>query len=234
MIVSGLLVAHSVYAADPKCGDPGVLCYTPLEPITGFTSGMANVDLPTFLEGLFRILFSLGALLAVVMLVIGGIEYMVSEIPGVKNQGLKRAQAALWGMAILAGSYLILNTINPDLLKLDFTVRNNQTTQDTNNIPTFDACSWSTTNSSTPNVQGFSSASSCGSAVIEIAQGVQLLNTKSGNAILVLNTEAASITLFQKEISAFSKECQAVSGVIQSSFMDEGKKTALFCRYPKI
>src|SRR6185437_1918560 len=36
-----------------------------------------------------------------------------------KQDGLRRGRAALWGMALLAGAWLILYTINPQLLKFN-------------------------------------------------------------------------------------------------------------------
>jgi hypothetical protein len=90
------------------------LGYTPLEPIPGFTSN--TLDFQSLLNSVFKILFTVGALLAVLMLTIGGVEYMVAESVGKKAGALHRAQNALWGMLLLAASYLILNTINPQLL----------------------------------------------------------------------------------------------------------------------
>lgn len=114
-----LLITSGFFTTAHAQGD---LTYTPLEPIAGLTQGNTNVSVPELLNAVFKILFSLGALLAVFMLVLGGISYMASSIPGVKKMGLDRARAALFGLLILAGSYLILNTINPELVKLTFIV----------------------------------------------------------------------------------------------------------------
>lgn len=99
----------------------GVCTYTPLEPVSGFEQTGAQ-DFGSFLKSIFRILFSISALIAVGMLTVGGIEYMVSEVAHRKNEGLRRAQAAIYGILILAGSWLILNTINPRLLEFNFNV----------------------------------------------------------------------------------------------------------------
>lgn len=114
-------VAQSNNPCDPSLGG-GNLGYCPLEPIQNFTVGTANADLPTLLKGLFRILFSLSALLAVGRLVVGGIMYMTSDVAGNKTQAKKWATSALYGLLILAGSYLILYTINPDLVRLNLTI----------------------------------------------------------------------------------------------------------------
>lgn len=98
----------------------GDLSYTPLEPLSVDQSGTA--DLGSFLTSLFKILFSISGLIAVAMLAVGGIEYMVSDIAERKNEGLRRAQAAFYGLLILAGSWLLLNTINPCLLNFDLNI----------------------------------------------------------------------------------------------------------------
>jgi len=71
------------------------LIYTPLEPIVpGSETG--NITLPGLLNTVFRVLMSVGALIAVVSLTVAGIEVMVSEIPVVKNKARERAWAAIW------------------------------------------------------------------------------------------------------------------------------------------
>ncbi len=244
ILMSSFLGAHSVYAATTNC-PAGQICYTPLEPIEGFTSGTANVDLPTFLQGLFRILFSLGALLAVGMLVVGGIEYMVSEVAHVKQQGLKRAQAAFYGLAILAGSYLILNTINPELLKLDFAVKSSQTAPrttsnsvgDSNSSTFYTDCNM--TSGGGRNADGsinlggganrtFSAESACAKA-LKISGG-SFQNNARGEAILLINTTRLSISSFKAYIEDFSKGCEAAPGRVSSTGNPLAKNlTAYFC-----
>ena len=99
--------------------------YTPLEPLPcppgtpDCQSG--TVNFPNFLSNLFRLLISVGGLFAVVMLVVAGIGYMISEAAGDIDKAKSRAKAALWGLLLLTSCWLILNTINPDLLKFDLT-----------------------------------------------------------------------------------------------------------------
>jgi len=58
-----------------------------------------------------------------------GIEYIISESMDTKGDAKKRIQAALTGLAIALVSYILLNTINPDLLKLqNLNVSTNATT----------------------------------------------------------------------------------------------------------
>lgn len=68
---------------------------------------------------MFRLLISLGAMFAVVMLVVAGIGYMISESALDIDKAKNRAKAALWGLLLLSMSWLILYTINLNLLKFN-------------------------------------------------------------------------------------------------------------------
>ena len=102
------------------------LGYTPLEPIPGITQGVNGYDLTSpggfakFINAIFTILITGGALLAVLSLTLGGVQYMTSSTLGNKTAGIERARAAIYGILIIAATYLILNTINPQLLNFNF------------------------------------------------------------------------------------------------------------------
>lgn len=102
----------------PPAGQGCPLGYTPLEPIQGLTlaTNGTTLDFPHLIGGILTIGITVGALMAVLMLTIGGIQYMISESPNTKAGALGRAQAALWGILLIAASWLILHTINPQLL----------------------------------------------------------------------------------------------------------------------
>jgi len=111
----------SVARTCPPGTPAGELCYTPLEPLPGdINESGAPGSFGSLLNGVFRILISLGGLVAVLALVIGGITYMVSDIADKKDQAKKRISGALWGLLILISSVLILQTINPQLLNFNF------------------------------------------------------------------------------------------------------------------
>jgi len=97
---------------------PGVsLTYVPLEPLPGVDQ--RGVDFGLFLSGAFKLLITFGALFAVVMLVVAGIGYMLSESAINISKAKDRAKAALWGLLLLASCWLILNAVNPNLLKFN-------------------------------------------------------------------------------------------------------------------
>ena len=93
------------------------LNYYPLEPlpfVNGYQTG--QVSFCALLNGLFRLLIFIGGLLAVGSFVYAGVMYMTSEVVGIKSKAKEGVQAAVWGLLILLASWIILNTINPQLL----------------------------------------------------------------------------------------------------------------------
>ena len=61
---------------------------------------------------------SAGALLAFLMIVVGAIQYTVSEAIGSKEDAKDRITSAIWGLVLLLSAFIILNTINPQLPQL--------------------------------------------------------------------------------------------------------------------
>ena len=89
--------------------------FVPLAPLPGLTD---KPDLTSYVNAGIRIGIGLAALLAVIMIVIGGIEYMGSDSFSQKDEGKKRITAAVGGLVLILGSFLILNIINPDLVRV--------------------------------------------------------------------------------------------------------------------
>ncbi len=104
--------------------DFGNLQYQPLAPIPGVdnsaTSGGA-VDLNVYLAGIFKLGIGLCVIFAVLMIIIGGFEYVLTDKVGSKEDGKKYITNAIVGLLLALSSYIILYTINPCLLSLDFT-----------------------------------------------------------------------------------------------------------------
>ena len=92
--------------------------YQLLEPTV---TGMQTVDaanFSTYLKQLYIAVLTATVALSILVFTIGGLEYILSAIPGVKVSGKEKMVNALWGLGIALASYLILNTINPDLVSL--------------------------------------------------------------------------------------------------------------------
>jgi len=104
-------------------GVPGsVGGYTPLEPILNQWGGTRYNSFSDYLATIYRLVITIGALIAVVMLVTGGVRYMLSEGFTDIDKAKLRIRSALYGLLVLVGSFLILYTINPNLL--NFSVLN--------------------------------------------------------------------------------------------------------------
>lgn len=91
--------------------------YAPLEP-TAFGDAFAynSASFGSFLSQAFQFGLAVSAALAVVMIVYGGVEIMLSESVFKKEDGKKKIKDAVLGLLLALGSWLILYTINPDIL----------------------------------------------------------------------------------------------------------------------
>jgi hypothetical protein len=98
------------------------LGYTPLEPLPFVSSDYyarllgGSVKFGELLNSVYKILIALGSLFAVVMFVYAGIVYMSSEVVGTKADARSRLMRSLWGLLLLIGAWVILYTINPQLV----------------------------------------------------------------------------------------------------------------------
>lgn len=100
-----------LYAQEVQLLEPGVL-------------GGEGSEAPAFKEyitNIFTQLLIVAAVLAVLMIVIGGLQYIVSFSAGSKEEGKKRMMYAVGGLILALASWLILNTINNSLTTIDFT-----------------------------------------------------------------------------------------------------------------
>jgi hypothetical protein len=110
-------------------------CYEFLAPIPGFGveqkdsagvgTGRVTVDLSTlslgdYLNQIFQIALGILMVLAVIMIVVGGVQYMTSEAIFQKTEAKDTITKAVTGLILGLGIFVILNTINPRLLEIDF------------------------------------------------------------------------------------------------------------------
>jgi hypothetical protein len=89
--------------------------YQPLAPIDiGPTK--VRTDLSGLIIDGFRIAVAVSALLAVIMIVIGGFQYMATDKVFSKGEARKRIQSAIYGLLLVMFTFLILQTINPSFV----------------------------------------------------------------------------------------------------------------------
>lgn len=212
--------------------------YTPLEPISAF-GNPTDMNFAGLLNGLFRLLFTAGALFAVVMLVWGGITYMVSGAVGEVGEAKKRMQAAIFGLLLLAGAYLILYTINPQLLRFEISNldsgNTDQTSSGTSGGSTTTGSGGTGTNSSAPCTIGnlafisFPSNSPCGQALSNASSlGGTLRETPDGKSIFIAKVSNSS-TNYSSALQAFQNGCRSNGGYIKSIPPGSNDKAAYLC-----
>lgn len=117
-------------------------CYELLAPIPGFESYIGDPEdkvenikdingrvhivnlqefkIGDFVNSIFQISLGVLMVLAVIMIVVAGVEYMTVESIGSKSQAKQRITGALGGLILALGIFVILRTINPRLLEIGF------------------------------------------------------------------------------------------------------------------
>ena len=77
-----------------------------------------NTTLPQLIRYFFNFALGIGGIVALTVIIIGGFRWMLSAAaPEQKKGAMDQIKAGIFGLLILLASYLILQTINPDLLK---------------------------------------------------------------------------------------------------------------------
>ncbi len=89
--------------------------------IPGMTTAATTSTLPgVFVNGFYLFALMIGGVLAFGAVVYGGILYAASAgNPGRQSEGKEWIKSAIYGLLLLAGAYLILYTINPNLVNLN-------------------------------------------------------------------------------------------------------------------
>ncbi len=91
--------------------------YTPLVTIPGVTAVGTGVTLTDYLVNGLMFLVAAAGVLAVIMIVVAGTQYVAAGIsPSAKSDAKEQIVNALIGLGIILSSWLLLNTINPNLV----------------------------------------------------------------------------------------------------------------------
>ena len=105
---------------------PTPINYVPLVDLPGTATSDAKgatVELATYLPGIFRLSIGIAGVLAVIMIVYGGVEYLSTDAISGKSEGKERIQNALVGLLLAIGSFVILNTINPATVEFNLNLQ---------------------------------------------------------------------------------------------------------------
>lgn len=112
--------------------------YTLLAPIPCVGVGGGSCDqnatqtrMPDYIKGLVRLVIGISTVFAVLMIVIGGFQYMTSDALQGKQDGKNRIKNSFLGLLLIGASFIILNTINPNLLEINLNIESVQTASQT-------------------------------------------------------------------------------------------------------
>lgn len=96
--------------------------YCALSTIPGVTETGKPADPSFIVTNIYGISIGIAAILAVGMIIWAGIQYATTEAISGKSEAKKHWQGAVFGLLLLLGSYLILRTINVDLVNQDLSL----------------------------------------------------------------------------------------------------------------
>lgn len=98
-----------------------------------FSQAFQSGNIADFVNAAFRAALAIGAMLAVLRIAYGGFIYMTKDSFPVKQDAKEIIQNAVFGLLLLLAIWVILNQINPNILKLD--VLRNVTPAQQNTLP---------------------------------------------------------------------------------------------------
>ncbi|MFA6554441.1 MAG: hypothetical protein WCS89_02940 [Candidatus Paceibacterota bacterium] len=108
--------SYTVLAPLPCVAGNGITC------AGGDGSLQEKVDFKTYVQYAINLMIAISAVIAVVMIVWGGIEYMYNGSFQGKKEGLERAKNAIIGLVLVLCSFIILKTIDPRLVEIPTTL----------------------------------------------------------------------------------------------------------------
>lgn len=114
LITPFLLSVELTFAASANAGSDA---YQLLAPIPEFGDSYNVGSFDKYVNIFIKLSITVAAILAVIFIVLGGFKYMTSESLSLKEEGKENIKNAIIGLILLSASFLILNTINPQILK---------------------------------------------------------------------------------------------------------------------
>lgn len=95
--------------------------YQELAPLPGTGDG-GRTNAGQYIVGVFNLAISIAGVLAVIMIIYGGIKYMSTEAVSGKGDAKDTIQNAVFGLVLAIGAWLILYTINPRLVEFNLSI----------------------------------------------------------------------------------------------------------------
>lgn len=93
--------------------------FVALAPIPGLTDIQPTAGgLATFFNNLYKFAIGMAAILAVIMIIWGGLEYSTQDSISKKSDGKQRIYDAIFGLVLVLSPVLVFSIINPSILNL--------------------------------------------------------------------------------------------------------------------
>lgn len=101
--------------------------FTALAPIPGLTdispTSLANpANLADFFSNLYKYLIGVAAILAIIMIIWGGVEIATQDSVSKKTDGKKKIYDALYGLVLVLAPAIVFSIINPSILNLSLSL----------------------------------------------------------------------------------------------------------------
>lgn len=97
--------------------------YKLLAPLPGYVETVdGKTTASSYISGIFTLTIAIAGALAVLKIVFSGIQYMSTDAFSGKSAAKEGIQSALWGLLLAISAWLILSTINPDLVKFNLNI----------------------------------------------------------------------------------------------------------------
>lgn len=93
--------------------------YKPLVNLPGIQGGSTSI--PAFINRVYIFTIVIGSLFGVVKIALAGAKYSMGDVITNKEEAKKDIKGVLLGLVVLLAPWIVLNTIYPGLLNLDFT-----------------------------------------------------------------------------------------------------------------
>jgi hypothetical protein len=115
-------VSRSGFEDSNTSGADKPIAFQPLKgsEIPGLTDIKTGSSLSSLLSAAYQLLIGIASVLAVVMIFYAGFRYATTVSPGAKTDAKNRILAALGGLLLALSSWLILSTIDDDLVGVTF------------------------------------------------------------------------------------------------------------------
>lgn len=120
-----LLLGFSGASAIAQTTPPTPSDYKLLAPIPLDGAGSdvtTKTNTAKFLPGLVKLIIALATGMAVVVIIFAGLKYMTTEAFSGKSDAKDMIQGALWGLLLTMSAWLILNTVNPNLVTINLDI----------------------------------------------------------------------------------------------------------------